>query len=142
MLKRQEVSLYLRNVKIYKPPCRAAPMEKFISMLDSNLQQKLKWQLFRLSQAELCDLKEPHFKHFVLERYNRFYELREKNKILVRIIFTIDDSSGDIILLVPFIKRQPRDTMRALEASIGMLAEIRKNPDCAVKFEYFKEVKK
>ena len=132
----------MRNIKIYRPPGRAAPMEKFISMLDCNLQQKLKWQFFRLSQAELCDLKEPHFKHFALERYKRFYELREKNKILVRIIFTIDDSSGDIIMLVPFIKRQPRDTMLALEASIGMLAEIRKDPDCAVKYDFYKEDKK
>ena len=130
----------MRDIKTYCPPCRDAPIYAFLAGVDKKLRRKITWQIFQLSQLELCEMKEPHFKHFVLERYSRFYELREKNKILVRIIFTIDDSSGDIILLVPFIKRQPRDTMRALEASIGMLAEIRKNPDCAVKFEYFKEV--
>ena len=80
----------------------------------------------------MCDLKEPHFKHFVLEKYKMLYELRERNKVLVRIIFTIQD--GDIILLAPFIKRQPRDTMKALELSLRMLADIREHPEFAVNF--------
>ena len=80
----------------------------------------------------MCDLKEPHFKHFVLEKYKMLYELRERNKVLVRIIFTIQD--GDIILLAPFIKRQPRDTMKALELSLRMLADIREHPEFAANF--------
>ena len=70
-------------------------MEAFIASLDPKLRRKLIWQFFRLSQTEFCDLKEPHYKHFVLERYSQFYEMREKNKILVRIIFAIDEANGD-----------------------------------------------
>ena len=75
----------------------------------------------------------------MLEKYSQFYELREKSKILVRIIFTIQD--GDIILLTPFIKRQPRDTMKALEQSLKILANIREFPEFAVNFNVMEEGK-
>ncbi len=75
-------------------------------------------------------MKEPHYKHSILEKYSQFYELREKSKILVSIIFVI--CGEDILLLVPIVKRQPKDTMRALEASLGILAEIRADPSLAV----------
>jgi len=127
----------LRSVKIYHPPGIAAPMDQFINSLDSKLQKKLRFQLFLLATKPDYELKEPHFKHFVLEKYSQFYELREKSKILVRIIFVMDGE--DILLLTPFIKRQPRDTMRALEASIRMLAEIREHPDYAVNISFLKE---
>lgn len=127
----------MRSVKIYHPPGRAAPMDQFINSLDSKLQKKLRFQLFLLATKPDYELKEPHFKHFVLEKYSQFYELREKSKILVRIIFVMDGE--DILLLTPFIKRQPRDTMRALEASIRMLAEIREHPDYAVNITFLKE---
>ena len=127
----------MRSVKIYHPPGRAAPMDQFINSLDSKLQKKLRFQLFLLATKPDYELKEPHFKHFVLEKYSQFYELREKSKILVRIIFVMDGE--DILLLTPFIKRQPRDTMRALEASIRMLAEIREHPDYAVNITFIKE---
>ena len=127
----------MRSVKIYHPPGRAAPMDQFINSLDSKLQKKLCFQLFLLATKPDYELKEPHFKHFVLEKYSQFYELREKSKILVRIIFVMDGE--DILLLTPFIKRQPRDTMRALEASIRMLAEIREHPDYAVNISFLKE---
>ena len=45
----------------------------------------------------------------------------------------------DILLLTPFIKRQPRDTMRALEASLGILAEIRADPSLAVNMNFWEE---
>ena len=105
-------------------------MENFRSTLDHKLQKKLRLRFLLMSQTELCDLKEPHYKHFVLEKYNQFYELREKNKILVRIIFVI--CGEDFLLLTPFVKRQPRDTMQALEASLRLLAEIREHPDYIV----------
>ena len=128
----------MRNVKIYHPPGRDAPMETFMNSLNEKLRRKLCRQLLLLANTPLCDLKEPHYKHFALERYNRFYELREKNKILVRVIFTI--CGEDIILLVPFVKRQPRDTMRALEASRSMLAAIREHPEYAVLFDCGKAI--
>ena len=127
----------MRAIKVFQPPGQAAPLEEFLSTLDGKLQKKLRRQFFLLAHTELCDMKEPHYKHFVLEKYSQFYELREKNKILVRIIFMV--SGEDILLLVPFIKRQPRDTMRALEASLGILAEIRKNPSLAVNMNLLKE---
>ena len=129
----------MRSVKIYHPPGRAAPMDQFINSLDSKLQKKLRFQLFLLATKPDYELKEPHFKHFVLEKYSQFYELREKSKILVRIIFVMDGE--DILLLAPFIKKEPRDTMRALEQSISMLADVRRDPDYAVKYD-FKEEKK
>lgn len=128
----------MHTVKIYHPPGRDAPMEQFLASLDKKLQAKLKRQLIMLAHARLSDLHEPHFKHFVLERYSQLYELREKSRVLVRVIFVIRD--GDILLLTPFIKRQPRDTMRALEASLGMLAEIREHPEYAAEYDFGEEV--
>lgn len=122
----------MRVIKIYQPIGRTAPLLDFLESLDEKLSRKLLWQIFRLSQLPLCELKEPHFKHFVLEKYSQLYELREKNKVLVRVIFTIQGE--DIILLAPFIKRQPRDAMRALDHSLRMLADIREHPECAVEF--------
>lgn len=127
----------MRTVKIYVPPGQPGPLSEFLTSLDEKLKQKLLRQIFLLAQIPLCDLKEPHFKHFVLEKYSQLYELREKSKVLVRIIFTIRD--GDIILLVPFIKRQSRDTMKALEQSLKMLADIRENPEFAVNIAWKKE---
>lgn len=112
-------------------------MPAFLSSLDEKLRMKLLRQIVLLARTPRSGLKEPHYKHFSLERYRDLYELREKNKVLVRIIFTIRD--GDIILLTPFIKRQPRDTMKALEQSLRMLADIREHPEFAVNIEALKE---
>ena len=127
----------MRTVKFYRPPGEEAPLARFLSSLDHKLQKKLHRQLFILARSSPNDLKEPHYKHFVLEKYSQFYELREKNKILVRIIFVICDE--EIFLLTPFIKRQPRDTMRALDASLRMLAEIREHPNYAVNMDLVEE---
>lgn len=130
----------MRVIKIYQLAGRTAPLLEFLGDLEEKLRRKLLWQIFRLSQIPLCDLKEPHFKHFVLEKYSQLYELREKNKVLVRIIFTIQDE--DIILLAPCIKRQPRDAMRALDHSLRMLADIREHPECAVEFNLKEDIPK
>ena len=58
------------------------------------------------------------------------YELREKGRVLVRIVFAVRD--GEVILLVPFLKRQPRDTMKALERSLRVMEELRRHPEYAV----------
>ena len=123
-----------RTIKAYVPPGQTGPLGEFLPVLDEKLRHKLLRQIFRLSQIHLCELKEPHFKHFVLEKYNQLYELREKSKVLARIIFTIRD--GDIILLAPFIKHQPRDTMKALDQSLRMLADIRNDPKFAVNMKW------
>lgn len=128
---------YMRVIKVYQPPGKESPFEAFLAQQESKLRRKLKWTLFRLAQMKLCELKEPHFKHFALERYSDFYEMREKNKILVRVVFTF--CGEDILLLMPFVKRESRDTMRALEQSISMLADVREHPDYAVNFDFSKE---
>ncbi len=54
------------------------------------------------------------------------YELREKGKVLIRIVFTVQNE--DVILLTSFIKRQPRDTMKALDQSLYILSDIQQHP--------------
>ena len=130
----------MRVIKVYQPPGKEALFEKFLAQQDPKLRSKIRWTLFRLAQMEHCELKEPHFKHFALERYSDLYEMREKNKILVRVVFTFCD--GDILLLTPFVKPESRDTMRALEQSISMLADVRRNPDYAVKYDFLEEKKR
>lgn len=117
----------MQKIRIYRPPGREPEFDTFLLAQEPKLRRKLCRQLILLQQTPLCEWKEPHYKHFTLEKYNRLYELREKSRILVRIIFTIYD--GDILLLVPFVKHQPRDTMRALEQSLRMLAEAQAHPD-------------
>ena len=124
----------MRVIKMYHPPDSSAPVPTFLSLLDQKLQKKILRQLYRLTHVPLCDLKEPHFKHFAIEKYSHLFELREKNRVLIRLIFTI--SEKEVILLVPFIKRQPRDTERALEQSLKMLSDIRNHPENAVYFQY------
>ena len=104
----------MQKIRIYRPPGREPEFDTFLLAQEPRLRRKLCRQLILLQQTPLCEWKEPHYKHFALEKYNRLYELREKSRILVRIIFTIYD--GDILLLVPFVKHQLRDTMRSLEA--------------------------
>lgn len=133
----KEVLRNMRAIKVYRIPGKESRFEVFLSQQDAKLRQKISWSLYRLQYLELCDLKEPHYKHFSLERYSPFYELREKCKILVRVIFTVRNE--DIVLLTPFVKKESRDTMWALEQSIGMLADIRTNPDRAGNFEFRKE---
>lgn len=70
--------------------------------------------------------------------HRSMYELREKGKVLVRVIFTIQDS-GEVMLLHAFIKRQKRDTMQALEQSIRILADLREHPEYAVEFKIKEE---
>ena len=127
----------MRAIKVYQLPSQAPSLEQFLFTLEPKLQRKLQRQFQLLASTDPCNLKEPHYKHFVLEKYSQFYELREKNKVLVRIIFVI--CGEDYLLLTPFIKRQPRDTMRALEASLGILAEIRADPSLAVNMNLLKE---
>ena len=129
----------MKVIKVYQPPGKLSPFETFLAQQDPKLRQKIRWTLFRLTQMERSELKEPHFKHFALERYSDFYEMREKNKILVRVVFTF--CGEDILLLAPFIKKEPRDTMRALEQSISMLADIREHPDYAANYDFKEEQK-
>lgn len=125
---------------MYSPPSGEPPVSQFLAGLEPKLMEKIVRQIFFLADTPPSLWREPHVKHFSLEKYSDFYELREKNKVLVRLIFTI--SGGDILLLAPFIKHQPRDTMKALEQSLRILADIRDNPERTVEFSLLKEAQK
>ena len=77
------------NIKVYKPPSGVSQVESFIDGLEPKLREKLVWQIFRLSHTPPVGLKEPHYKHFSIEKYRGFYELQEKNCVVVRVIFTV-----------------------------------------------------
>ena len=121
------------HIKIYKPPGSSAQAADFIEGMEPKLRDKLVRQIFCLSHTPLSELKEPHYKHFSIEKYRSLYELREKGRVVVRIIFTICPN-GDYLLLHAFVKRQKRDMMQALEHSLRLLAQLRDHPDWAVEY--------
>ncbi len=128
----------MENIKVYQPPGRPAQAAVFIEGLEPKLRDKLVRQIFYLSRTPPSGLTEPHYKHFSIEKYRSLYELREKGRTIVRVIFTIQPD-GEILLLHAFTKRQKRDTMQALEHSLRLLAEIRERPDCAVEYKVKEE---
>lgn len=123
----------MKGVSIYKPLGRAAPVARFIDSLDPKLRDKLIRWLIELPNTPKTSLREPHFKHFTLERYREFYELRARGKVMVRVIFTIRPN-GEILLLHAFIKKQSRDTLQALEQAVSIMAQVRNNPELAVEY--------
>lgn len=128
------------NIKVYQPPGQVSQVEAFIEGLHPKLRDKLVWQIFRLSRTPPAGLKEPHYKHFSIEKYRNFYELREKNRVVIRVIFTVLPS-GEVLLLHAFQKRQSRDTMRALEHSLKLLSLLRDHPEHAVEYTVKEETK-
>ena len=128
------------NIKVYQPPGQVSQVEAFIEGLHPKLREKLVWQIFRLSRTPPAGLKEPHYKHFSIEKYRDFYELREKNRIVIRVIFTMLPS-GEVLLLHAFQKRQSRDTMRALAQSLRLLSLLRDHPEHAVEYTVKEENK-
>ena len=123
----------MKGINIYTPPERAASVARFIDDLEPKLRDKLIRQLIELPNTPRVNLREPHFKHFTLERYRDLYELRARGKVLVRVIFTIRPN-GEILLLHAFIKRQSRDTMQALEQALSVMAQVRDCPELAVEY--------
>ena len=130
----------MKDVLIYHLPDSPAQVSLFIEGLEPKLREKLLRQIIPLPRMPPSVLREPHYKHFTLERYRSFYEVRAKNGIAVRIIFTILPE-GKTLLLYGFSKRQSRDTMRALEQSMRILAEFREHPEHAVEYKIKEEPK-
>ena len=130
----------MENIKVYQPPGQSAQVADFIEGMEPKLRDKLVRQIFYLSSTSQSELKEPHYKHFSIEKYRSFYELREKGRIVVRIIFTVCPN-GDYLLLHAFVKRQKRDMMQALEHSLRLLAQLRDHPDWAVEYTVKEESK-
>ncbi len=130
----------MKGVFAYKPPGRDSPVAVFLEGLEPKFRDKLVLQIFQLSRTSRSGLKEPHYKHFSIERYRELYELREKGKVMVRIIFALCPGGG-VVLLNAFAKRQKRDTMQALEQSLNILALLREHPEYAVEFKVKEETK-
>ena len=128
----------MKGIKVYTPPERAAPVARFIDGLEPRLREKLIRQLIELPRTPRSALREPHFKHFTLERYRSLYEVRAKNGVAVRVIFTILPE-GRVLLLYGFSKRQSRDTMQALDQSLRILAAFREHPEHAVEYKIKEE---
>ena len=128
----------MKDVFVYQPPGDPAQVALFIEGLDTRLREKLLRQIIPLPRMPPSILREPHYKHFTLERYRSFYEVRAKSGIAVRIIFTILPE-GKALLLYGFSKRQSRDTMRALEQSMRILAAFREHPEHAVEYKIKEE---
>ncbi len=109
------------------------PLYAFLNSLEEKQRQKIFSLFTLLLQVPGAAMKEPYVKHFGIERYRALYELRAKSKNMIRITFTLTEE-GDILFLVPFIKRRQRDTMQALEHSLRLLAQLRDHPDWAVEY--------
>lgn len=130
----------MKDILVYQPTSDPAQVALFIEGLDPKLREKLLRQIIPLPRMPPSILREPHYKHFTLERYRCFYEVRAKNGIAVRVIFMILPG-GKILLLNGFSKRQSRYTMRALEQSLRILAEFRTHPEHAVEYKIKEEPK-
>lgn len=130
----------MKDILVYQPTGDPTQVALFIEGLDPKLREKLLRQIISLPRMPPSILREPHYKHFTLERYRSFYEVRAKSGVAVRIIFMILPG-GKILLLNGFSKRQSRDTMRALEQSLRILAEFRTHPEHAVEYKIKEETK-
>ncbi len=110
-------------MKVYYviPADRPAPLPSFIGSLEKKMCRKL-FASFALLQNRPLP-REPTVKHFTIARYSHLYELRARIKIMVRIIFSVQND-GSVLLLMPFVKSHKRNTMQALDASLKLLAQI------------------
>ena len=128
----------MKDAFVYQPPGGSAQVALFIEGLDTKLRVKLLRQIIPLPRMPPSILREPHYKHFTLERYRSLYEVRAKNGVAVRVIFTILPE-GRVLLLYGFSKRQSRDTMQALDQSLRILAAFREHPEHAVEYKIKEE---
>lgn len=116
------------------------PLYTFLDNLEGKQRQKIFSLFALLLQLPETAMREPYVKHFGIERYQALYELRAKSKNMIRITFTLKED-GDILFLFPFIKRRQRDTEKALEHSLRLLAEFRDHPEYAVEYKIREESK-
>ena len=116
------------------------PLYMFLDNLEEKQRQKIFSLFALLLQLPETAMREPYVKHFGIERYQALYELRAKSKNMIRITFTLKED-GDILFLFPFIKRRQRDTEKALEHSLRLLAEFRDHPEYAVEYKIREESK-
>lgn len=113
----------MKKIYLYMSESGNVPFLRFLSVAEPKLRIKIAQDIRNLAAIPEY-MTEPHVKHFSLERYSSLYEYRTRLRIMVRVIFTIDDE-GNIILLHPMVKKRDRNTMQALESSLKMLEDLR-----------------
>lgn len=59
----------MKGVKVYQPIGKSGFITPFLEGLEPKLREKLVWRIYFLSHTPLEELKEPHYKHFSIERY-------------------------------------------------------------------------
>ena len=98
------------------------PIAAFAGNFNDKIKKKMRF-VFHYISDERNPLKEPHVKHFTIEKYKRLYELRLKaSNTMIRIIyFHINE---DIVLLHAFVKRDKRDTEQALDYALKLIDKI------------------
>lgn len=97
----------------------------FIESGDVKLKNKFQSILSYISNEKnrLC---EPYVRHISQNRFKDMYEIRMKaSGTMSRIVFSKQDEN--IILLYAFYKSDKKDTKRALEHSLRLLNDTRKN---------------
>ena len=67
----------MKGIKVYQRPNRPAQVTAFLENLEPKFRDKLVLQLYRLSQTPRAELREPHYKHFSIERYQPLYEIAD-----------------------------------------------------------------
>lgn len=113
----------MRKIYVYRDLDGSSPVVQFLGAMHPKLRRKVDRQLQILCLSPQLP-GEPHIKHFQIERYRPFYELREKmGNTLFRIVFTCDPAQN-ILLLEPFLKTHKRSTNRALESALDKLRRI------------------
>lgn len=129
----------MKKIYLYQAPDGSIPFLRFLDVTDEKMREKLEHGLKCLAMFPKY-MTEPHVKHFSIARYDRLYEYRERIRILVRVIFTLD-RDGNIIILHPFVKKHDRNTMQALESSLRVLGAINSFYGSLVEYEW-KEAQK
>ena len=97
----------------------------FIERSDEKLKNKFQNILVYISN-EKNELREPYVRHISQNRFKDMYEMRIKaSGVMARVVFSKQDEN--ITLLYAFYKYDKKDTKRALEHSLKLLKDIRKN---------------
>lgn len=109
---------------------------EFINNSNPKIRKKYEF-ILNLIADENNRLKEPYVKHFSIEKYKQLYELRLKAaNTMIRIIYY--EADKNIILLHAFVKRDRRDTEKALEYSLKIIEKLNRKSLCP--FECLTEV--
>ena len=123
--------------KIYEYCKEGKPVvTEFLSCAPQKLTRKFAF-IIELLRDEARPLREPYVKHFSIDRYKMFYELRLKSiKTIIRIVFI--EADDNIILLHAFYKKNKRDTQVALEQTLKLFSGL--NQNAILPFEHLREV--